>query len=512
MYLTQPIHKAARERPDALVTVFGERRQSAARFAERVARLAAGLTSLGIEPGDRVAIMALNSDRYLETIFATFWAGGVLNPVNIRWSPQEVAYSLNDCDTRVLIVDATFAPLVPKLRDLVPSLAHVLALDAPGAGEDYEAMVEGNAPAADAVRRGDELAAILYTGGTTGLPKGVMLSHTQLALNAMGVTAGTQHAGDLPALHVSPLFHVAGMTAVFQYAQRGAPQVLLPAFDPSETLRLIEEEAIADVFLVPTMLRRVIDHPDLARRQTTSLKTIRYGAAPIDTTLLRRAMAAFPQARFLQLYGQTECGPCVTQLAPEDHADPDAPRIGSAGKPLPMAEVRLEDAEGADVPPGEVGEICVRGPSLMLGYWNKPQETAAALRKGWMHTGDAGRFDADGFLTIVDRTKDMIITGGENVYSTEVENALATAQGVGACAVIAVPDETWGERVHAVVVPAGERPREADLEAHCRALIATYKVPKSFEFVDELPLSPAGKVLKTALRERWWGDRGRRVS
>lgn len=517
MYLTQPLHKARRERPGAIATIQGDRIADNATFIDRVARLAGALRALGVGPGDRVGMLALNSDRYIEFLFATLWAGGAVNPVNCRWSAPEIAFSLDDCDTRVLIVDDAFAPMVQTLRELSSSLKTVIR-----AGEyaelddshDYEALIAAHAPVEDALRRGDDLAAVLYTGGTTGRPKGVMLSHANFVLNSMGLGASEPHAGSTPALHVAPMFHVSGTAAAFQLAFRGAPQVVLPAFDPGEALRLIEKHRIGDVFLVPTMLRWMVDHPERPSRDTTSLLHIRYGAAPIDSKLLNDAMAAFPGVDFMQLYGQTECGPVVTALSPVEHRPEtrNETRLRSAGRPIVTAEVRIVGADGAEAAVGAVGEIAVRGPSVMLGYWNRPEETAAALRDGWMHTGDAGTMDADGFVYVVDRVKDMIISGGENVYSAEVENALSLAPGVAACSVIAVPDEQWGERVHAVVVAApGATLEEKALQDFCRQRIAGYKIPRSFEFVEALPLSPAGKVLKHVLRKPWWEDRTRNV-
>ncbi|UMA66220.1 long-chain fatty acid--CoA ligase [Roseivivax marinus] len=516
MYLTQPLHKARRERPRGIFTIHGDRRRTNADFVDRVARLGGGLRSLGVEPGDRVGMLAANSDDYIAYVFATLWAGGVLNPVNIRWSAAEIAYSLDDSETRILFVDDTFAPLVEELRALCSvelTIIRVGTAEVAGAYE-FEALIQTSAPIEDAMRHDDDLAAILYTGGTTGAPKGVMLSHRNLYSDAIALTAAADHGGDAPGLHVAPLFHVGGLAVVFQFALRRAPQITLPAFDASEVLRLIETEGVGDIFLVPVMLRRLIEHPDMATRDVSSLRSIRYGAAPIDVPLLGRAMRAFPEAGFLQVYGQTECSPVVTVLAPQDHVpDAEAPQMRSAGRPIASAEIRIVDPEGRECDPGEVGEITVRGSTVMQGYWNKPEETAAALKDGWMHTGDAGHFDENGFLHVVDRIKDMIITGGENVFSIEVENALAKHDGVSLCAVIGVPDEVWGERVHAVILCADGRDDVCAeiLSDHCRGFIAGYKVPRSFEFVTEMPLSPAGKVLKKDLRAPHWARRDRHV-
>ncbi|MGG7566495.1 AMP-binding protein [Rhodovulum sp. DZ06] len=503
--LTLPLLKAAEERPGGVFTVFGGRRRSNAEAADRVARLAAALAARGVGRGDRVAMLAHNSDRFVEYVFATLWAGAAINPVNARWSAAEMAFSLEDSGTRVLVVDDAFAPMVPELRALAPCIAHVIhAGDGPppGGAEGFEALIAAHDPAPDAGACGDDMAALLYTGGTTGRPKGVMLSHAGIAACTLSLTAAAPNGGDAPGLHVAPFFHIGGVGVIFQFAFRRAPQVILPAFDAAEALRLIEAERVGDVFVVPTMLRRLLDHPDAATRDLASLISIRYGAAPIDTALLARAMAAIPTAGFMQVYGQTEFSPVVTCLAPADHlGDGARARLTSAGRPLPTARVRIVDADRRPLPVGAVGEIAVQGAQVMLGYWNRPEETAKALSGGWLYTGDAGFMDAAGFLHVVDRVKDMIVTGGENVYSAEVENALSTLPGVAACAVIALPDPDWGERVHAVIVPApGHAPDLEAVRAHCRPLIAGYKAPRSVSLAEALPLSPAGKVLKHRLR------------
>lgn len=503
--LTQPIGKAASERPADLFTIFGDRRRCNADFADRITRLAGALRALGVGPGDRVAMLAANSDRYVEYVFATLWAGGVINPVNARWSAQEMAFSFTDSDTRMLLVDDSFAPMVAELRGLAPNLTHVIHAGdgaAPDGMHDYEDLIATHDPVDDAGRQGDDMAALLYTGGTTGRPKGVMLSHANIATGALAVSAAGGHGGDAPGLHVAPFFHIGGVGTIFQFAFRRAPQVITPAFDPGETLRLIEAEKIGDLFVVPTMLRWLLDHPDVASRDLTSLISIRYGAAPIDTALLARAMSAIPSAGFTQLYGQTEFSPVVSCLPPKDHlGEGAAERLVSVGRPIATATVRIVDPDRRDLPVGAVGEIVVRGPQIMLGYWNRPEETEAVLDNGWLHTGDAGFMDAAGYLHIVDRVKDMIVSGGENVYSAEVENALSTMPGVAACAIVAAHDEDFGERVHAVIVPAGEAEITLDaVRAHCRQTIAGYKAPRSISLVDNLPLSPAGKVLKHVLR------------
>ncbi len=517
MYLTQFLHKSLRECPDATMTVFGNRRQTCTEFTSRVARAASVLQSHGLAAGDRVGMLSLNSDRYLEFFFGTLWAGGVINPINIRWSPSEIAYSLDDCDTRILLVDSAFSGLVEAIREQSDALQTVLYVGDDGVPSgllDYESMVQQASEVPDAMRGGDDLAGVFYTGGTTGKPKGVMLSHT----NIYSVSLGTLVAGPRPeravGLHAAPLFHIGGIGLTIQLAARQGSHVVIPQFEPKAVLDAIEREAVQETFLVPTMLGRVLDDPEFGQRDTSSLEVVIYGAAPIDSSLLDKATAAIPGASFIQLYGMTELSPVATLLPAWCHTPEGrkAEKLLSAGRPIPTAEVRVVDPEGRDVPTGEVGEIAVRGPTVMQGYWGKPEQTAEALRDGWMYTGDAGRMDHDGFLFVVDRLKDMIVTGGENVYSAEVEDAILKHPKVQACAVIGVPDEDFGERVHAVLVlRGGEQLSQEELFAHCSSLIGRYKCPRSMEVRDEIPLSAAGKMLKYKLREPYWKGRGRKL-
>lgn len=516
--LTHSLRKALRQKPRADGVVFGSRRFSYAAFGERVARLADALQKLGLGTGERVGMMSLNSHRYVEFLFGTWWGGGVINPVNIRWSPKEVAYSLDDCDTRILLVDDLFVPMVPALRGLSKSLATVVYCGdgpVPAGLVGYEALLEAARPVADAMRGGDDLAAVMYTGGTTGSPKGVMLSHANLYLNGLSSIAAVPREPGQAGLVVSPMFHVAGCGLSLQLMLRQTCQVVLPMFDELAILQAVQTEGISELFLVPTMIQRLIDHPRFADFDLSSIRLVLYGAAAIDAALLGRAMAALPNAGFCQAYGMTELAPTVVVLQPRDHLPgPDqAKRLRAAGQPVPIAELRIVDPEDRELPAGQVGEICARGPMVMLGYWNKPEQTAAALKGGWMHTGDGGYLDEDGYLYVVDRIKDMIVSGGENVYSAEVENAIAQLPQVAMCAVIGVPDDRWGERVHAVIVRKPGAALEADaVIAHCKTQIAGYKCPRSVEFRSELPLSAAGKLQKFQLREPYWAGRSRRVN
>ncbi|MEV4939723.1 long-chain-fatty-acid--CoA ligase [Streptomyces zaomyceticus] len=514
MYMTQGLHRAVQQRPDQVMTVFGLRKRTFREVADRVARLAGALRGLGVHDGDRVAMLSLNSDRYNEYLLAVPWAGAVLNPVNTRWSVQEIAYSLCDSDTRVLLVDDAFAPMAPALQESCPELMTVIHAGdgpAPPGTLDYEEILASSDPMADRRRGGDELAGIFYTGGTTGFPKGVMLSHANLGTSWLGSAAGGDLCGpDSRTLHVAPMFHLADLLSWGLTLLSGGTQVIMPSFEPRAVLGAIAEHRVTDALLVPTMIQMLADHPDVGRCDLRSLRRVLYGASPITPAVLRRAMKAFPDASFTQAYGMTELAPVATLLSPSDHA---GERLMSAGRAAPHAEIRIVDADGTPLPTGAVGEVTVRGGNVMLGYWNKPEDTAAALRDGWMRTGDVGHLDEAGYLYIVDRIKDMIVTGGENVYSAEVEAALASHPAVAQCAVIGVPDPDWGERVHAVVVVhPGADVTIGELRAHAKTLVAGYKAPRSLEIVDMLPVSGTGKVLKRDLRTRHWGGSDRGVS
>ncbi len=517
MNLTQPLHKALIECPQAEALACAGRRSSWADMADRVARLAAVLQQLGLQPGDRVGMLGMNSDHYVVFFHAVWWAGGVINPVNMRWSAAEIAYSLDDCDTRILLVDghfhATATGLQARSRSL-QQLVHWGDGPAPAGMVDGPALVDTAAPVPDARRGGDDLAAVMYTGGTTGRPKGVMLSHANLLCNVLSANLAAQRPVHSVGINCAPMFHVGGMALALQLIQRLCRQVILPGFDELPVLQAMADEGGSEIFLVPTMLKRLVEHPRFADFDTRSLQLVLYGAAPIDDALLARARAALPAAGFCQLYGMTELSPVVSALPAWCHA-PGQPagRLRSVGRAVPIAEMRIVDEHDQPVPAGTVGEIVVRGPLVMQGYWGQPEQSAQALRGGWMHTGDGGRMDADGFFYVVDRIKDMIVSGGENVYSAEVENAITQLLEVSMAAVIGVPDERWGERVHAVVVlRPGATLTEAALQAFCRTLIAGYKCPRSVEFRESLPLSAAGKVLKVDLRAPFWAGKSRNVN
>lgn len=504
MYLTQGLHRALQATPDAVATVFGDRERTFREHIDRIARLAGGLQKLGVERSGRVAILSLNSDRYAEYLLAVPWADAVLNPVNIRWSPKEIAYSINDSGTEVLLVDDAFAPAVDALRAACPGVhtyIHCGEGETPEGMVSYEELVATTDPVPDARRSGEELAGIFYTGGTTGFPKGVMLSHRNMVTSALGTVAtGELLSGNARFLHAAPMFHLADLAAWAGQVLLGGPHIMIPFFEPVAMLKAIEKHRPTDVLVVPTMLQLLVDHPAVADHDLSSMRRILYGGSPIGEGLAKRTLSMFPGVRMTQAYGMTEASPVAALLLPDDH---HGKTLRSGGRAAPHSEIQVVDLDGAPVPTGTVGEICVRGGHIMMGYWEKPTETAEVLVDGWLHTGDLGYLDENGFVYLVDRLKDMIVTGGENVYSAEVESALSTHPEVAQSAVIGLPHPQWGEAVHAIVVrKEGSAVTVEQIRDYCREHIAGYKVPRSVEFVTELPMSGAGKILKRELRDR----------
>jgi long-chain acyl-CoA synthetase len=512
MYLTQGLHRALQQHPTRLATIQGESRRDYAGLAARVRRWAGMLAGLGLGRGDRLALLAPNTALQAEAWLGAWWAGAVVVPLNTRWSLPELAFALRDADTPLLVADAGFAAQIPALRAAAPGLRHVV-LDGPGAegAQALEPLLAAAAQPEDVREGGDSLAAIFYTGGTTGTPKGVMLSHGNLWSAYMARMAQTPMPPGAVMLHTAPIFHIAGFSRLVSQLLFGATGVFLPAFDIAALMAVVEREQVTDVTLIPTMMEMILAHPDFAPARLRSLARVGYGASVVPEALLERLIAQLPWIGFTQAYGMTESCAVLTANPPEHHR-PGHPLLRSAGRAGFAVEARVVDAEGREVPRGTVGEVEARGPNIMRGYWNRPTETDAAFRRGWYRTGDGGYMDEEGYLFIVDRLKDMIITGGENVYSAEVENALCAHPAVAQAAVIGIPHPQWGEAVHAVVVPQpGAEPDEALLRAHCRALIAGFKVPKSIEFRNALPLSRVGKVLKTELRAPFWAGRDRSV-
>ncbi len=519
MELTQTLRRAKLLYGGRTAILDGDLRQSWSEFYDRVGRLAGGLKKLGLGREGKVAILALNGHRYLETFFATFWAGGVVVPLNIRLAPRELIFQLNEAEAEILLVDDTFSMMLPSFEGKLDSVRQTVfaAEGEPPTGLiSYQRLVVESSPPPDAGRGGDEVAGIFYTGGTTGRAKGVMLTHDNMMANAQNTLMVNRATFDDVYLHSAPMFHLADISATFALTMIGAQHAFIPFFEPTRMLEAIQQYRVTLGLMIPTMLNMVLNHPDRAQYDLSSLRAVSYGASPIPESLLRLALEELPVS-FIQGYGMTELSPLCAMLPPEDHVPGGTPeqlkRLRSAGLPIFTAEVRVVDENDREVPRGTVGEICARGPMVMKGYWKQPEATAQALRGGWMHTGDAGYMDDDGYLYLVDRTKDMIVTGGENVYSVEVETALYEHPAVFEAAVVGIPDAQWGEAVHAVVfLKPGHTVTADELISHCHGLIANYKCPKSVSFCEnELPKSPVGKILKRELRAPFWKGEERQI-
>lgn len=500
--------------PDASASIFQDRSRTWRETLDRAGRIAGGLKALGTRAGDRIGVFSANNDDYMALYLAIPWAGAVIVPLNCRWTEAENRAAIADSEPSAIFVSEEMAEAnAGLLANLGPTL---ISLGRSRLGWHHLDHLLTHEVAEDAGRADSDLFAIFYTGGTTGRSKGVMLSHAGILANCQSMREFDLFPSGCVGLIVPPLFHLAAVAMLTMTMLAGGTAVIAPGFEPTGTLDLIAATAVTDALLIPTMIQMILDAPGFDARKLARVNTIVYGASPMQEATLDRIMAAASHVNFFQLYGMTEVSCSATLLGPEYHkgAHREAGRHRGAGRPLPIAEITIVDENGDVLPSGEVGEILIRGPGLMLGYWKQPELTAEALRNGWMHTGDGGRIDDHGVLYVVDRLKDMIVSGAENIYSAEVEGALALHPGVAQVAVIGVPDERWGERVHAVVV---RRPEamidEQELMTHCRALIAAYKCPRSIEFREgSLPLSAAGKILKTELRKPYWEGKTRNVA
>jgi len=519
MYMTQGVRRAAQLTPDDVAFVTDERSLTHGQFRDAVAGWAGALHDLGLKAEDRVAMLAMNSDRYAIYYYGTFWAGGLVVPMNIRWAVPEHVYSINDSGARFLLVDDTFAALAPEIANQCPSVEYIVHVGdgPPPAGLlSFDDLIAAAEPAKDAFRSGEDLAGIFYTGGTTGFPKGVMLPHRALWSSAMSFGGGVAALSPSDRnLQAAPLFHIAGSAMLFAITTFGGSHAIIPGFEASAYVRAIENRRPTISLLVPTMIGMMLQNPELEGVDTSRLTRMIYGASPMPQAILIEAMAKMPETRFIHAYGQTELAPFATLLGADYHVleGPKAAKIKSVGHPVIGTEVEIVDAEGSEVPRGTVGEVRARGSNTMLGYWNKPEQTAETMKDGWVHTGDGGYMDEDGFVYIVDRVKDMIITGAENVYSAEVENAVMQYPGLAECAVIGIPDDKWGEAVHVIVVPReGATVDAAAIIAHCREMIAGFKCPRTVDVCNEpLPKSGAGKIQKFELRAPYWEGRDSNV-
>jgi acyl-CoA synthetase (AMP-forming)/AMP-acid ligase II len=510
------LERAARLNPQGKATSHLDRNYNWTEVHSRVARLGAAMASIGLADGERVAILSLNSDRYYEAVFAIPWAGLCVVPLNTRWALLENDYALRDSQTRVLLFDDAFTEQAEQLMSDIDTLRLGIYMgdkNCPDWALSYEQLVNDNRPIQASDRAGDDMAGIFYTGGTTGFPKGVMQSHRAIWASAIGSLPETQTNRHTSYLHVAPMFHMADFAGSMATTLSAGRHVILKSFEPAATLQTLSAERISHTLIVPAMIKMLLNHPNAVTADVSSLQYILYGASPMPAATLEQCMQLWPTVGLIQAYGQTELAPIATMLSAADHRDGGA-KLSSAGRPTAVSDIRIVNEDDNDCAVGVSGEVVVRGPHTMLGYWNKTEETEKALRDGWVYTGDAAYFDEEGYLYIVDRVKDMVVTGGENVFTTEVENAVISHDAVQDVSVIGIPHAEWGEAVHAIVIlHKGKSATEEELTAHCRERIAGYKLPKGFTFREEpLPLSGAGKVLKTELRKPFWQGRERQVN
>ncbi|HTZ69422.1 MAG TPA: fatty acid--CoA ligase [Acetobacteraceae bacterium] len=506
------------EKPSKPAFVFESRTTDFATFDRHTNNVASALRAAGIRPGERVAYIGKNSDIYFEALYGAIKAGVVMVPINWRLAGPEIAAIIDDSEARLLIVGPEFAELVASHRDAMPRIDMILAAEGHHpAWPDFTHWRDSISASCESwVVSADDIALQLYTSGTTGRPKGVMLTHRNftsgIRANRMADLPWNRWREDDATIQAMPVSHISGTGWGIMAAHYGATCFIQRQFDLDETFDMIERHAISKIFLVPAALQFLVRHPRAGQANFTRIRDMAYGASPMPLPLLREAMRVMG-CGFVQFYGMTETTGTIVALPPEDHLPEGSPRMRAAGKPLPWVEVRILDASGAEVPTGQVGEIVTRSDANMAGYWRRPEETARTLANGWLRTGDAGYLDADGYLYIHDRVKDMIISGGENVYPAEVENALSEHPAIAEVAVIGVPDDTWGEAVKAVIVLRPGATLAADeLIAWSRQRIAAFKAPRSVDFVDLLPRNASGKILKRSLRAPFWEAKSRQVN
>ena len=504
----------ARTRPERIAIHYEGRNITFAELDRRANQVANGLIAEGLKPQARIAILSKNAPAFFDLWFGGAKADAVLVPVNFRLAPAEAAFVIEDAGAEILFVSADFYALVEKVQPDLKSVRRIIAVDGGHASWiDYEKWLAAQSARDPALPISAGHCAIqMYTSGTTGHPKGAQLSHANLLPLAEGGTRqfGHWHDADVN-LICMPLFHIGGSGWALIGFYRGIKTVLMRDADPGAILRVIPEQKVTKSFVVPALLLFLLQHPQCQTTDFSSVELIVYGASPAPVDLVRKARKVFG-CDLAQVYGLTETTGAITYLPPEEHGEKSGERLKSCGKAMAEVEIRVVDAAGNEVATGEVGEIITRSPQNMMGYWNQPEATRRAIRHDWFHTGDAGYLDTEGYIYIYDRLKDMIISGGENVYPAEVENALFGHPAVADVAVIGVPDEKWGEAVKAMVVKRpGANVSAEELIAFARERIAHYKAPRTIDFVDTLPRTPTGKILKRELRKPFWAGRERQV-
>ncbi len=505
-------------RPDGVAFLSGNNRSTFQQLDLNSSQVGNGLTAAGVKPGSRVAILGKDTVAHYEILFGCAKIKAVLVDLNWRLAPPEILFILNDSETEVLFVAQEFFPVVDSLVSQLATVQKIVALDGAHPNwdsyEDWKTASPTTQPACE--YSADDVAVQMYSSGTTGRPKGVQLANYSFFRLMQGMqAAGDEWMALNPAdilLLSLPQFHIGGLWWAIQGYAVGATGVIVDTFVAWQALQLIERHQITKAVLVPAMIQLMLEEPNCAQTVLSSVKGIVYGGSPISPTLLRKAMQTFA-CEFFQIYGLTETGNMAVCLRPADHFPIDSPRLKAAGHPLPGVEIKIVDGQGRTLPPMRSGEICIKSPSNMLGYWKNESATAQTLVGSWVHTGDVGYKDQDGYVYVCDRIKDMIIYAGENLFPAEIEAVLSEHEAVAEVAVIGIPDEKWGEVVKAFVVPRqGDVIKQRELIDFARSRIADFKVPKSITFVDALPRNPSGKVLKRVLRAPFWQDQDRQVS
>jgi fatty-acyl-CoA synthase len=521
MILGETLRKAHIHYPEKEAIVCGECRWTYGEFVSRISRLSSLFAALGIHHGDKVAILHPNCHYFLETYYATALMGAALVPINTRLSAPEMAYILIHSESKLLVADPAFKGNVNAMRADIPDVMNILWTGA-GTGTDLsyddeigrQTVFFTEEPAIDP----DDPAQIYYTSGTTGKPKGVMLSHKNVYLHALGTIAELHLTDNDVWAHVAPLFHLADAWATWAITWVGGTHVIVRDFSPQSVCAAFEKESVTITNLIPTMLNLMVNYDDVGKYDYRSLRVLLSGGAPIAPEVVRKIIATF-KCDYVQTYGMTETSPYLTLSLLKGHLkglppDEQLRFKAKTGREFIGVQLRVVNEKGEDVARDEreVGEIVVKGDTVTKGYWKAPDETTKAFKNGWLQTGDLAVIDSEGYVTIVDRKKDMILTGGENVYSTEVENVLYAHPAVLECAVIGVPDEKWGESVKAVVVlKPGHDAKEDDIIRFCKEKIARFKAPKSVDFLDTMPKTGSGKILKKELRDPYWSDREKNV-
>ena len=511
--------KSARSFPERPAICYGDKEWTYAEANERINRLANALTSLGLKRGDHVAILQFNCPQSIESIFACFKAGLCAVPINFRLHPKEYSYIIDHSDSVAVVFGNDFGDPLYSLREEMPKTKHYICLSQPhGSMLDYEELIKDNSPQFEDVEVDrDDLAWLFYTSGTTGKPKGAMLTHGVLLAMTMNFYGDMSPLGpDDVILHAAPISHGSGLYALPNIG-KAANNIILEvrSFVPKVVCETIQKRKVTNMFAAPTMVKMLVTYPEIDKYDLSSLKCLNYGGGPMYVEDLKEAMKKLPNC-LVQLYGQAESPMTISYLRKEEHVLEGTPeqieRLDSAGIPRTDVEVKIFDENDNEVPRGTMGEVVLRGEEVMLGYWKNPEATEETLRHGWLHTGDLGKMDERNYVYLLDRSKDMVISGGENVYPREIEEVILRHPAIHEVAVIGIPDERWGEALKAIVsLKPGMKISEDEIIDFCKQNLASYKKPKSVDFIGELPKNPYGKILKKDLREKYWKGQERRI-